>query len=59
MVRTSLTWMLPVLGETHVPSDIVITAVSKERRDELAAGRMSNDGDNLPALGGIRRGEER
>ena len=51
--------MLPVLGETHVPSDIVITAVSKERRDKLAAGRMSNDMDNLPALGVIRRVEER
>ena len=48
-----------MLGETHVPSDIVITAVSKERRDKLAAGRMSNDMDNLPALGVIRRVEGR
>ena len=59
VVRTSLTWMLPVLGETHVPSDVVVTTVSKDRRDAMAAARMSNDKDDLPAVGVIWRVEER
>ena len=59
VVRTSLTWMLPVLGETHVPSDVVVTTVSKDRRDAMAAARMSNDKDDLPAVGMIWRVEER
>jgi hypothetical protein len=59
VVRTSLTWMLPVLGETHVPSDVVVTTVSRDRRDAMAAARMSNDKDDLPAVGVIWRVEER
>lgn len=59
VVRVCLAWTLPVLGETRVPSDVVVTVVTKEKREMLAAARMANDKDGLPAVGVIWRVEER
>lgn len=59
VVRVCLAWTLPVLGETRVPSDVVVTVVTKEKREGLAAARMANDKDGLPAVGVIWRVEER
>lgn len=59
VVRVCLAWTLPVLGETRVPSDVVVTTVTKEKHEELAAARMANDKDGLPDVGVIWRVEER